>query len=535
MAHAIRTSSIPMTQLQRNVDILGAGPGAPEFLTLAGQQILAQAEVLIYDALIDSRLLTIPKRNCEFMEMGKRGGQASVSQSEINEQLVAACVKGKRVVRLKAGDPFIFGRTTAEVQALEAAGCSATVWPGLSSIFTAPLLAGIPLTDKLLSQSIAIISGHHPDEIKWNAIAPLDTLVILMGTRNLIEICAKLIQAGKSSQTPMAVIHRCSWPQQKSWFGTLDTLPQQLETQHLSPAVVIVGQVVTLHQTMQIQPWTQFNQQPLTGKTIIITRATGQVSAFRDQLQSLGAQVIEMPALEIVEPSSWKGLDEAIAVLPQFDWLILTSANAVDYFFRRLQTQGKDSRALSGIKIAVVGRKTASQLERVGLTPDYIPPNYVADSLVENFPEVTLKGTRLLFPRVESGGRDVLVQAFQRQGVQITEVAAYQSSCPKYTPWPVIEAFKSQSVDAVTFASSKTVHHFNQLLTQALEDINPGQSEAYHSVAELLDSICIASIGPQTSKSCIERFGRISLEAQEYTLDGLAQELITYFSEPSSR
>jgi uroporphyrinogen III methyltransferase / synthase len=532
MAHAIRTSPIPMTQSQGKVDILGAGPGAPEFLTLAGQQIIAQAEVLIYDALIDPRLLTIPKRNCEFLEMGKRGGQASSCQAEINQQLINACLKGKRVVRLKAGDPFIFGRTISEVKALEAAGCLVTVWPGLSSVFAAPLLAGIPLTDRELGQSLVLLSGHFPDQINWPVIAQIDTLVIVMGTRNLFQMSEALIQAGKPKNTPMAVIRWGSWPQQECWFGRLETLAGQLATQDLSPAVVVVGQVVSLRQTMQIQPCIEFNQQPLSGKTILVTRAAEQASFFRDRLQSLGARVLEMPALEIVAPSNWQGLDEAIAAIDQFDWLILTSANAVDYFFQRLQTQGKDSRALSQVKIAVVGKKTATQLENFGIVPDYIPPNFVADSLITHFPEVSLEAKRILFPRVESGGRDVLVQEFRSRRAQLTEVAAYQSICPPNIPEEIIKAFKQQSIDAVTFASSKTVHHFNRLLTQALEEINPGQTEAYHSVAELLDSICIASIGPQTSKSCVELFNKVSLEPQEYTLEGLAQEIVTYFSEP---
>lgn len=520
-----------MTQSHGKVDILGAGPGCLEFLTIAGQRILSEAEVLIYDALIDPKLLTLPQRNCELIPMGKRGGRVSFTQDEINQKLVSAYTLGKNVVRLKAGDPFIFGRTLSEVQALEAKGCRVTVWPGISSVFAAPLLAGIPLTDKSLSQSVTLMTGHQLESVPWSAIAQLDTLVVLMGARNLGTICHELIQAGKDSETPIAVIRWCSWPQQESWFGTLENIAQQLEGQSLSPAVVVVGKVVSLRQTMQLQSCTDGSVKPLTGKNIVITRSVGQVSQFRDRLMEQGAHVLEMPALEIVEPSDWQPLDEAIASLHQFSWLILTSSNAVDFFFARLKVLGKDSRALSGLKIAVVGRKTAVQLEAFGLTPDFIPPNYVADAMVEHFPEVSLDGHRILFPRVESGGRDVLVREFKSQGCMITEVAAYQSRCPDHVPEAVIHAFQNQAVDAVTFASSKTVKHFEQMMRLALDEINPGQSEAAHSVSELMDSICVASIGPQTSKTCRELLGRVSLEAAEYTLEGLLNELLTYFAQ----
>ena len=519
-----------MPQFQGKVDILGAGPGCPDFLTIAGQQILSEAEVLIYDALIDPRLLTLPQRNCKFIPMGKRGGRASVTQEEINHKLVAAYHQGKKVVRLKAGDPFIFGRTISEVQALEAEGCTVSVWPGISSVFAAPLMVGIPLTDKELSQTVTLMTGHQLEQVAWGAIAKLDTFVVLMGARNLGTICNELIRAGKSEHTPIAVIRWCSWPQQESWFGTLENIAQQLAGQSLSPAVVVIGKVVSLRHTMQLQPCTEGSVKPLTGKTIVITRAVGQVSQFRDRLINQGANVLEMPALEIVEPSDWQPLDEALSSLQQFSWLILTSSNAVDFFFARLKHRGLDSRALSGLKIAVVGRKTAAQLDLFGLKPDFIPPNYVADSMVDHFPEATLEGCQILFPRVESGGRDVLVREFKSQGAMMTEVPAYQSRCPEQVPQAVIHAFQNQSVDAVTFASSKTVKHFGQMMQSVLDEINPGQSEAVHSVSELIDQVCIASIGPQTSKTCRELFERVTIEAEEYTLEGLLNSLLGFYA-----
>ncbi len=254
----------------------------------------------------------------------------------------------------------------------------------------------------------------------------------------------------------------------------------------------------------------KMNNEPLAGKTILVTRSAGQSHEFSDRLQQEGATVIEMPTLEIVPPASWAALDRAIANLSDFDWLILTSANGAEYFFARLFAQIKDVAALTGIKIAVVGKKTAQSLERQGIHPDFIPPNFVADSLVAHFPE-SLAGKKVLFPRVETGGREVLVKEFLAQGAAVVEVAAYQSQCPPAIAPAVRNALQQKQVDVITFASSKTVQHFCQLI-----DAAGGIS---------LDGVCIVSIGPQTSKTCQELIGRVDVEAQEYTMDGLLRSL----------
>lgn len=262
---------------------------------------------------------------------------------------------------------------------------------------------------------------------------------------------------------------------------------------------------------------------PLLGKTILITRSAEQSSQFSDLLKAQGATVIEMPALVITPPSSWDSLDQAIEQLEttyenNFDWLILTSANGVEYFFNRLITLGKDIRSLGQTKIAVVGKKTAASLQDRCLKPDFIPPDFVADSLVEHFPE-SLDGKRILFPRVETGGREVLVQELTTKGATVVEVAAYESGCPESISSEVLEALKSQKINVITFASSKTVKNYYQLIQALPEQTLP---------PNYLDSICIASIGPQTSKSCISLLGRVDVEPQEYTLEGLTQAIINY-------
>lgn len=255
----------------------------------------------------------------------------------------------------------------------------------------------------------------------------------------------------------------------------------------------------------------------LAGTTILVTRSAGQSHQFSDRLRACGAQVIEMPTLEIGPPTSWQVLDEAIANLSTFHWLVLTSTNGVEYFLARLNQLDQDHHGLTGVKIAVVGEKTAQSLRQQGLEPDFIPPNFVADSLAANFPEV-LTDKKILFPRVETGGREVLVKQLTERGAQVIEVPAYESCCPQ-SIHPIAEfALINQTINVITFASSKTVKNFFQL-THHIHLLNP---ETY------LRGICLASIGPQTSKTCYELFGRVDVEAEEYTLEGLTQVLIKW-------
>ncbi|WP_224409945.1 uroporphyrinogen-III synthase [Oscillatoria salina] len=266
-------------------------------------------------------------------------------------------------------------------------------------------------------------------------------------------------------------------------------------------------------------------KQPLTGKTVLVTRAARQSSKFSELLQQQGAKVVEMPALEIRPPSSWVELDRAIAHLDDFHWLILTSSNGVEYFYQRLTNCGKSERNLANIKIAVVGKKTATSLRQQGGQPNFIPPDFIADSLVEHFPEA-LAGKKILFPRVETGGRELLVQELTNQGAEVVEVPAYQSGCPEQIAPEALETLQKQTVDFLTFASGKTVNNFCKLLA----NVTP---ELLISSEKLLANVCIASIGPQTSQSCRQLLGRVDLEAQEYTLEGLTQAILDYVENQS--
>ncbi|MFW6296532.1 MAG: uroporphyrinogen-III C-methyltransferase [Halothece sp.] len=505
------------------VYLVGAGIGKIAHLTLEAKAILAEANVLVYDALVDSELLQLIPSYCLSIYVGKRGGKPSKSQTEINEILVKHCQEGKRVVRLKSGDPFIFGRSREEIEALQKAGCSFVAIPGISSAIAAPLFAEILVTDKDLSRCFVTLTGHDPNSLDWEALSRIDTLIILMGGRNLPIIVEKLQQNGRSPSSPIAIIKHAGRPNQQIWTGILADIVEKTRNISLSPTVIVIGEVVKLRDNWKENFWREgqlemanSNAFPLSGKTILVTRSSEQSSKFNNLLQQQGATVIEMPALEITPPSSWEQLDYAIANLSDFHWLILTSANAVNYFFERLAVFGKDARYLAGLRIAVVGKKTASVLRNYNIKPDFIPPNFVADSLIEHFPD-SLSDKQILFPRVETGGRDVLVKEFRERESYVMEVAAYESGCPENANQEAIAALQNQQVNIVTFASSKTVKNFHQLLQKSNLEQTP---------KALLKDVWIASIGPQTSATCYELFDRVDVEAEEYTLEGLTEAIV---------
>ena len=510
------------------VYLVGAGLGEIAYLTLQAQGLLSQAEVIIYDALVDDSILTLVPANCLKLEVGKRGGQPSTPQAEINQLLVEYCLRGKQVIRLKGGDPFIFGRTTSEIQALIESQCDFEVIPGLSSALAAPTLAYIPLTDPVMSRCFVVMTAHDLEALDWQIVSQIETLVILMGGRNLAEIVHQLLRHERLPNTPIAIIKSGGCPQQTVWVGTLNDIVETTANESLSPCVIVVGEVVRLRDFLNPsqQSWRQDQSpknsilnldtmnQPLFAKTILVTRSAEQSSQFSDLLKAQGATVIEMPALVITPPSSWESLDQAIEQLEtnaenSFDWLILTSYNGVEYFFNRLMNLGKDIRSLGQTKIAVVGKKTADSLQERCLKPDFIPPDFVADSLIEHFPE-SLQGKRILFPRVETGGREILVQELTAKGATVVGVAAYESGCPDSIYPEVLEALQGKKIDIITFASSKTVKNFSQLIQSLPEHTLP---------SNYLDGICIASIGPQTSKSCQSLLGRVDVEPQEYTVE----------------
>ncbi|BCX11660.1 MAG: uroporphyrinogen-III C-methyltransferase [Thermosynechococcus sp.] len=498
---------------------MGAGLGTPSSLTLEAWTCLRQAQVVLYDALLSPSLLELTPADCLRVAVGKRAGAEAVPQWEINRLLVAYGQQYPRVVRLKSGDPGLFGRLHQELEAVLGAGLEAVVIAGVSSALAAPLLAGICVTAKDVSQSVAILSGHAPETLPWPAIAQMETLIFLMATRSLRYIAEELLRQGRSPTEGLAILQWAGQPQQQFWLGTLETYLKMPHFPDMAPAVVVIGAIaqkryplasldLVFPEFLRISP---SSMSPLYGKTILVTRAAAQASEFTQQLIAAGAAVLEMPTLEIVPPSSWQPLDQALAQLDTFDWLILTSHNAVTFFMQRLHHHGKDSRALAGLKIAVVGEKTAQTLNSYGLVADFTPREFVADALVVEFPE-PVAGLRFLFPRVETGGRPILRENFAAAGAEVVEVPAYDSRCPQAADARILEALQAGQVDMVTFTSSKTVKHFCQLVGA--------------KAANLLQTVQIVSIGPQTSQTCRELLGRVDTEATEHTLEGVLQALL---------
>jgi uroporphyrinogen III methyltransferase/synthase len=495
------------------VYLVGAGLGGRAGLTQGALEILRQAEAVWVDELVDERLLAELSPQAQ---VWRRSGEAGLQEGI--RWLIQRCREGKQVVHLKSGDPLIFGRAREEVQALREAGCPFEIWPGLSSALAGPLWAGIPLTDKHLSRAFAVLTAHELEALPWGALAQLDTLVILMGSRQRQQIAAQLMAAGIPPERAAALIWGAGQAEQRVWVGTLAELQQgervEPEAGERLPGLLIVGEVVRLRQEFLLGIPPLPPPAPLAGKTVLVTRAEGQSPAFRELLRAQGARVVEMPALVIQPPSSWDPLDTAIANLQQFNWLLLTSANGVQAFFERLQQQGRDSRALHSLQVAVVGSKTAAALAQYGIRPDLMPSEFVAEALLPIWPE-PVQGQRILFPRVESGGREELVQGLRQRGAEVVEVAAYQSACPAAADPQVVEALKDRQVDILTFASSKTVQHFAHLLRQA--GLGP----------EVWDPpVQIAAIGPKTAETCRQILGRVDVVAQEYTLEGLLGSLL---------
>ncbi|MEN9207123.1 MAG: uroporphyrinogen-III C-methyltransferase [Gloeomargarita sp. GMQP_bins_120] len=487
--------------------LVGAGPGAPEHLTQAAQQALAQAEVVVYDTLVDPRVLAlIPPQAQTYSVQG-------LSQEQINDLLISHYRQNRQVVRLKSGDPFIFGKATQELAALAAAGCRYHVVPGISTATGAATLAGIPLTDKDWGRSIGVITAHAPAQLDWAALARLDTLVCLMGTGQLEPIQTQLLHHGKPPDTPAALIHRAGQLGQTVWTGTLGTLGQQTAA---PPSVVVIGPGAGYQGLGQ-------SRLPLAGKTILVTRAADGGSELAERLQRLGAQVVHLPLLVVTPPPDWTPLDQALDHLATFNWLVLTSAHAVQFFWQRLWARGYDGRALAHLQIAVVGEKTAAYLQRQGLRADLVPREFVADALLESFP-VDCRGMRVLFPRVASGGRQVLTAGLRARGAQVTEVAAYETVCPATVPLYITDALRHKHIHVLTFASAKTVAHFAQLLEQTA----PGEWLSW--IAPSL----IAAIGPQTAQACQHYLQRVDVQAQEYTLDGLVQALVAYYGDTNT-
>jgi uroporphyrinogen III methyltransferase/synthase len=496
------------------VYLVGAGPGDPGLITQKGRDCLAQAEVVVYDRLLDEQLLKVVSPKAEKVYVGKAAGEHTRSQSEINQLLLEKAREGKTVVRLKGGDPFIFGRGGEEAGALADNAISFEIVPGITSSVAVPAYAGIPLTHRQLSSSLAVITGHEAlgkgsSSINWEKLATaVDTLVFLMGMKNLPEIVVKLIEHGRSPDTPVAVIKEGTTPEQETVVGRLGDIVAKAEEHHLTPpAVIVVGEVVRLREKLR---W--FDNRPLFGKRILVTRARHQASALSQLLIERGAKPIELPVISIQPLPDTGELDGAISNLDQYQWLVFTSSNGVEAFFERLHSLKLDSRALGGLKVGAIGPATTQALEQKGITPDYCPPVYSSEGLIAGVKSYPVRGKRFLLPRADIADEE-LARGIRELGAEVHEIVAYRTVPQPEAIAQAREMLLSGQIDVITFTSSSAVSN----LVAAFQ----GNPE--------INNTKVACIGPKTAETAAKAGLRVDIVASEHTVHGLVAAIEDYF------
>ena len=485
------------------VALVGGGPGDPGLLTVKGKQLLEEADVVVYDYLVDEQLLAHVSAGAELIPARDLHGNRA-EQQRINELLIAHARRGKRVVRLKGGDPYLFGRGGEEGEALHDAGVPFQVVPGVTSALAVPAYAGIPLTHRDHSSSVTILPGRlkpgkGQDAIDWQAFARADTLVFLMGMTNLAEVVGRLIEHGRSPDTPAAVVRWGTRPEQRTVTGCLRELPRKVAEAGLkAPAVVVVGDVVGLRDRLN---W--FERLPLFGLGVLVTRPREQAAGFAAALRQAGALVEEAPVIELCEPASWAAADAAIGRLSEFDWLVFTSVNGVRRFGGRVRALGRDARAFGGARLCTIGPETAGALADFGLSADLVPDEYVAEAVAEAL--APHKPRRVLIPRAKVA-RDVLPDRLRERGAEVEVVEVYRTGVPVGAAERLRQAL--DKVQVVTFTSSSTVAGFLQL------------------AGGVPDGMKVACIGPITAQTAREAGLSVDIIARDYTAEGLLQALV---------
>lgn len=503
------------------VSLVGAGPGDPGLLTLLGWERLRQADLVVYDRLINPVLLQEVRPDAERVFVGKEAGAHALPQAEIARSLIDGARAGKAVVRLKGGDPFVFGRGGEEAEALAVAGVPFEVVPGVGSAVAAPAYAGIPVTHRDLASSFVIVTGHEDasktgSTIDWEAIARgPDTIACLMARRTLAAVCERLIEHGRPADTPAALVERGTTPQQRVVEAPLARLPAAADAAGLAaPAVLIVGQVVSLRTKLR---W--FDQRPLFGKRVLLTRTRTQASEMARCLVREGAEPIEFPTIEIeARPSAATAAAVADLAAGRYDWTILTSANGVDQLFGALDQAGYDSRAFGGVQVAAIGQATAEALARRGIRADVVPARYVAEELLSALAVHPLEGARVLLARAD-GARTVLPQGLRRRGAAVDDVVFYVSRRPATADSAVIARLEAGEIDIATFTASSTVHGCIDLL---------------NGRTELLERLFVACIGPVTAATARGLGLRVDVVSEDHTIPGLVNALKDAFGKVTS-
>ncbi len=497
------------------VYLIGAGPGDPGLITVKGLRRLREADVVVHDRLVDSRLLKEVREGAELVYVGKGAGERAMEQDEINRCLVSEAKKGNVVARLKGGDPFVFGRGGEEALALAQARIPFEVVPGVTSAIAAPAYAGIPVTHRHTSASFTVVTGSEDPSreepaVRWDLLARGGgTLVLLMGWNELGHITRTLIEEGMGASTPVALVHWGTEPSQRVVTGTLENIVGRGEDAGLAPPVVaVIGQVADLRREIS---W--FDNRPLFGKRVLVTRSRTQASALSAMLADEGAEPVEVPTIEFLPMEDNSRLDSAIESLREYGWVVFTSANGVDAFFRRMDSLGRDSRALGHTRVAAIGPATATALKEHGISADLVPAEYVSEAVVRALETRGIAETRILLPRADIGRED-LGEGLARAGALVDQVPVYHTVAPEGSRRLAVESLKAGNIDLVTFTSSSTVTNLLDLL---------------HGSAPLLEGPLVACIGPITAATVRERGLRVDIEAREYTISGLVSAIVEYY------
>ncbi|HET8565932.1 MAG TPA: uroporphyrinogen-III C-methyltransferase [Solirubrobacterales bacterium] len=497
------------------VYLVGAGPGDPGLMTVRSLELIAGADVVFYDRLIPAGALAGVLDDAELVYVGKQPGVPSVPQEEIGERLVEAARMGRSVVRLKGGDPFVFGRGGEEGEALRAAGVEFEVVPGLTAGVAATAYAGIPVTHRDDASAVAFVTGHEDPEkeesaLDWSGLARFPgTLVFYMGVKRLHENAAALIAAGRSAAEPAAAVERGTWPDQRTVSATLGTIAEAVAREEVkAPALIVVGEVARRREQLA---WLE--RRPLHGRRVVVTRARAQASALARTLRDLGAEVVELPAIRI-EPRIESGeVKEAVAGIGEYGLVCLTSPNGVRLLFEAMAVAGRDARALAGATVAAIGPGTARALAERGIAADVVPERFVAEALVEALADVEVEGSRVLVARAAEA-RDVLPDALRERGAEVDVVSLYETV--RETPEEA-EIERAQEADYVAFTSSSTVTN----LVEALGDRFPSNAR-------------VVSIGPVTSEAARAAGLQVDAEADRHDVDGLLAALLADAAHPRS-
>ena len=500
------------------VYLVGAGPGDPKLLTLRGKECLELADVVFYDYLANPVLLSHAPLRAERIYVGRRGRGQYQPQETTNRMLIERATQGQVVVRLKGGDPFVFGRGGEEAEALAAAGVYFEVVPGVTAAVAAPAYAGIPVTHRTMASTVTFVTGHEdPDKLttalEWPRLASSHgTLVFLMGMKNLPSIVSNLIAEGRPATTPVALIRWGTKAAQRTVVGTLaDIVEQSRQAKLEPPTVVVVGEVVRLREQLN---W--FERRPLFGKRVLMTRAKEQAGELAGLLAAAGAEPIEGATIRIVEPNDWAPVDRAIDALGQYDWVIFTSVNGVAHFMKRLQKCGHDARSFAGRRICCIGPRTAEELAAYGLKADVVPAEYQAEGVLATLAESDLSRARVLIPRAEVA-RELLPEELRSRGAVVDVVPVYRTEVPRDSVESWKQLLVDQEIECVTFTSSSTVRNFIELVG--------GEAQA----RVLVQSVAVACIGPITAQTAREAGLSVAVMPNENTIPALVEAMAGYF------